>query len=255
MPETHQPRIERALALLDRERTYVTDERAAFDRFRARIARLDPSAATPTNPVSAGDAVACVGTAPRPDPVAQAIQRTYEETVLAVPHYAEEYGEPAKANFAAELGPEVAVQVFEAGRVTPPVYETIKSATEQAIADRTTYRETLTTERESLETVREGLDEYESRAAELGAAVDDSTTSRQCEAIDDELATLEAACADLAATRQTLLHDRTTANLVGITAESLVRFLYADCDATCPALADIADCLETIRRQRERCLR
>ena len=254
MPETHQPRIERALALLDRERTYVTDERAAFDRFRARIARLDPSAATPTNPVSAGDAVACVGTAPRPDPVAQAIQRTYEETVLAVPHYAEEYGEPAKANFAAELGPEVAAQVFETGRVTPPVYETIRSATEQAIDERSTFTETLRTERESLRTVRDRLDEYESRAAELGRAITDAD-GRRLSDIDDELAALEAACTDLATTRQDLLHGRTTATLVGITAENLVQFLYAECDATCPALADITDCIDTIRRQRERCLR
>jgi len=255
MPETHQPRIEHALDLLDRELTYVTDERAAFRRFSARIEDLDPSNPTPTGPRAGGDAVACVGTAPQPDPAAQTLRTAYEETVLAVPHYADEYGEPVSTNFAAELGTEVAVQVFQTGRVTPPVYDTIRRAARQAIEERTTFLETLQTERQSLSTVRDRLDECERRAAELGAAIDAQTTSTRCEAIDDELATLEATCTDLASERQDLLHGRTTATLVGISGENLVRYLYEDCDATCPALADSTDCIETIRRQRERCLR
>jgi len=255
MPETHQPRIEHALTLLEREETFVTDERAAFERFKARVDGLEPtsvSPATASNP--GGDTMARIGAAARPDTTARSVRTAYEETVLSVPHYAEEYGEPAEANFAAELGPEVAAQVFETGRVTPPVYETIRSATEQAIDERSTFTETLRTERESLRTVRDRLDEYESRAAELGRAITDAD-GRRLSDIDDELAALEAACTDLATTRQDLLHGRTTATLVGITAENLVQFLYAECDATCPALADITDCIDTIRRQRERCLR
>jgi len=253
MPETRQSRIEHALELLDREVTYASDERSAFERFRSRVRTLDPTSPRHPGVRAGGGGVVALETAAPPDAAARTVRQAYDETVLSVPHFEAEYGETLRQNFEAELGTEVAVQVFETGRVTRPVHDALLAATEQAIEERTTYLETLRTERDSLCRARDRLDDCESRAAELGARLT-TADSPDRSGIDDQLQSLEAVCEDVTQTRQELLHGRSTAQLVGISGETLVQFLYAECTATCPVLADAADCIETIRHQRRRSL-
>lgn len=254
--QTHQPRIETAIDALDHELNCATVERDAFAQFRSRVTAIEPTPATPSQSAvtPGGDVAVLAGTGSEPDPAARAVRRAYRETVLSMPHFEAEYDESISQNAAAELGTGLATRLFDDGHLTPRVHDTLLAACDQAIEERETYRETLQTERASLCHARDRLDEIESRAVELGLAIDETTDSRECGAIDRELRALESDCETLAKRRQKLLHGRSTARLVGITAESLVRFLYAECDATCPALADVADCLDTIRTHRERSL-
>jgi len=255
MPETRQPHIETALTLLDRERRYTNAERSAFERFRARVAEVEPALSATRGGVgdAAGDAMVRAATSAPPDSAARSVRAAYRETVCSVQHFEAEYDETPAAHFAAELGADVAAQIFGGGRLTPPVHDTLLAGVDKAIEDRETYLKTLRTERASLREIRDRLDDCEARTVELGSQIT-NTDSAERSAIDEQLQALEATCTDLAASRQELLHGRSTAQLVGISGESLVQFLYADCEATCPALADIADCIETIRRHRERCL-
>lgn len=169
-------------------------------------------------------------------------------------HFETEYGESLETHFAAELGTGLATQLFDGGRLTPTVHDALLAACDRAIEERGTYLETIQAERASLSHVRDRLDDIESRAAELGRSITSTTASRDYSAIDRELRSLEAACDELIQRRQEGLHGRSTAQLAGVSGESLVRLLYADCEATFPALADTAACLDTIRTHRERCL-
>lgn len=255
MPETRQPRLETALTLLDRERRYTNAELGAFEQFRTRVVALEPTPpATGSAGAAASDTMVHAATATRPDRASGTVQRAYRETVCSVPHFEDEYGETPAENFTAELGSDVAAQIFGGGRLTRPVHDTLVTGVEKAIEERETFLATLRTERDSLGETRDRLDECETRTVELASELTPDTESGRRSEIDAELLQVETTCADLSASRQELLHGRSTARLVGITGESLCQFLYADCDATCPALADIADCIDTIRSHRERCL-
>jgi hypothetical protein len=121
-------------------------------------------------------------------------------------------------------------------------------------ADRETLLPALERERESLQSVRNTLDDCERRGSALGANARRTTDSVRLDSIDNQLAEIEIDCESAAATRQQLLHGRSAAALSGIGGTSLVRYLYGDCLVTCPALADIVACLDTIRRHRRYCL-
>lgn len=254
--ETRQHRIETALETLDHELSCASDERDAFERLRARIASIEPNTVTPVEASvgPAGDAAVLSGRPDRPSSSVRAVRQAYRETVLSVSHFEAEYGESLAESVAAELGTTLATRLCDGGRLTPQVHDTLLAACDRAIEERETYRETLETERTSLCRTRDRLDEIETRAVELGRAIDATTASREYGAIDRELRGLEADCDSLVERRQELLHGRSTAGLVGISGERLLRLLYDDCDVTCPALADVASCLDTIRTHRERCL-
>jgi hypothetical protein len=255
--ETRQHRIEAALETLERERTCTHDERTAFERLRSRVASIEPSPETPTeSPTGRGGGTAVLsGHANRSDAGVRTVRQAYRETVLLVSHFETDYGESLAENLAAELGTGLAARLFDGGRLTPQLHDTLLAACDRAIEERETYLETLATERTSLCQTRDRLDEVESRAVELGFAVGETTDSREYGEIDCALQDLKEDCETLAQRRQELLHGRSTAQLVGISGERLVQLLYDDCEATCPALADVADCLATIRTHRERCLR
>ncbi|MFC7018791.1 MULTISPECIES: DUF7260 family protein [Haloarcula] len=256
MPATTQPRIERALEILDSEITLATDERAAFRRFRARLTSIDPAAsATPSSVGAGGGTITLGGGDPAASEGIRAVRSAYRETVMATPHFEREYDESLRANVAAELGAEVAAQIADGTRLTPVLYGALERGSEQAILERTEFLRVLERERESLRAIRDALDDCEREAHALSEAVTDAADSAELGRIDERLVALEGECADLAERRQACLHGRTVGSFSGIDADSLVEFLYEECEATCPGLAAITDCLSSIRAIRQRCLR
>jgi len=255
MPRTTHTRIDAAIESVDREITYVADEQRAFRRFTARTRELDAERNAAGAAVG-GDAMAVSTGGHHPQSSGlRSVRDAYEATVMSVPHYDAVYGESLAESLAAEFGSAVATQLLDGQRLTPVLRETVVAAGERAMTEREEFGETLRTERSSLLEVRERLSEIESRAAELSEAIGAATESTQLGEYDAELDGLEADCRQLATDRQRLVHRRSAGRLSGVDADSLVGFLYGDRPETCPALAAIADCLETIRRQRERCLR
>ena len=255
MPRTTHHRLDDAREILDREIEYVTDERRAFRRFTSRVRDREPErAATGTMVVSDTMAVAAGRSQVRSSGL-QSITEAYEETVMSVSHYDDVYGEGLAESLRAEFGAEIATQILDGQQLTPMLRETVLAAGERATTEREEFGTTLETERESIVRIQDRLSEIESRTAELGEAIGAGATSSELGEYDTELARLESACERLATRRQRLLHRRSGSPLAGVDADSLTGFLYGDRTVTCPALAEITDCLGTIRGQRERCLR
>lgn len=256
MPETNHPRIERALEAVDREIAFATDERAAFRRFQARLTTIEPATQSSPSPVRSGGGMATLSAGdPTPSEGIRAVRRAYRETVMDTPHFTDEYDESLRENVAAELGAEVAAQVADGSQLTPVLYDALETGSQQAALERTEFLRVLDRERESLCEIRETLDDCESDAHALSEAVTDAADSAELGHIDRGLAALERECADLAGARQSRLHDRTVGSFSGVEGDSLVDFLYEDCEATCPGLAAIADCLSSVQAIRQRCLR
>ncbi|WP_424000757.1 DUF7260 family protein [Haloarcula salina] len=254
-PETSHPRIDAALGVVDREIECIEAELTAFRRFRSRVRAIEPSSpSTGGVGVSGGGAASMLATATKPDAGLRSVRAAYRETVMDVPHFEAEYDDTLEANVAVEFGADLAAQIADGTRLTPQVYEAVLAASERAQDERETMLPVLERERDSLAAVRERLDDCERRATVLGANARRTVDSTRLSAIDDELADIEAECEAVAARRQRRLHDRSAAALSGIDETSLAQYLYAEESVTCPALADVVACLETVQRQRRYCL-
>ncbi|MFB6142965.1 MAG: hypothetical protein ABEJ30_06445 [Halorientalis sp.] len=128
-------------------------ERDAFERFDDRVAAVEPVSLDAPSRVSPA-----FQRGPTPDRLDR-VRSAYRETVMAVDHYEEVYGEPLAVHAASELSPELAA-VLRPGtdRAFTRVFKrTLRTAVADAVAQREDFGATMRTERESLSTCREEL--------------------------------------------------------------------------------------------------
>jgi len=261
MTGTRQPHIERALDIVGAETALLRRERKAFERFlrrveTAQVGTAAGEAAGQTAPGGSGGAPAnsTLVAGDVPDGLKE-VRTAYRETVMAVPHYGREYGESLAEHAAAELGEVVAAQLVSGAAPARVVERAVVEAAGEARDSRKRLVTVLDRERESLRAVETDLDDIEQSVYDLGRRVPAATHSDELAAIDADLEEAERRCTDLLDRRQELLHGRSMAAVSGIEGDSLVRYLYGGLETRCPALADIAACLDSIRAHRTRCLR
>lgn len=289
---TTDARTTAAIDRVDGEIEFAADERDAFGRFRSRLEELEPTTEPATalaggnacvgeNASDGGDTSACGdvsagGGAAVGDPYAggnagavgalavsdpprdaglEAVRTAYRETVMAVPHYEAEYDDSLRENVAVEFGPDLAASVVDGRSLTAFTLDALATACEKAIDERRQFLRVLRHERESLVDVRDDLRAVAESISDVERAVENEPSSTELGRLDGQLAEYETRCGDLAERRQRLLHGRSASVISGIDDRSLTRYLYGNDDRRCPALADVADCLEAIRDLRTRCLR
>lgn len=262
MMRTSPDRTVSAMAVVAEELECGTAERDAFRRFRSRLATVEPSptltapptAATRNGGGSAASTLVATGEEPTDDALRR-VRSTYRETVMAVPHFEAEYDDTLRENMAVEFGADIAESIVGSRQLSPMHLEALATATDKAIGERSEYLRVLRREQRSLENIREALEGHHEEMTTVERAIDEASASGRLSALDNRLVALGREYADLAESRQRLLHGRSTAVISGIDETSLTAFLYGDREETCPALADVADCLATVRCQRQRCLR
>lgn len=235
MTTEYESHISAALAELDAEHDRVTAERAAFERFRATVAETEPATTDGTATTKAAPTVlADPGAAGR---ALERVREAYRETVMALPHYDEVYGEPLAENVAGELGVEVA-GAMTGERFTAPLRTALVSKAERAIRSRKRLLGAVEAERESLDGI-EGTLEAVAGAFEgvTGGRLDGWSVAELVEGRDRVLAARER-CDDLAADRQEALRTvRANGRLLGPDGRS---YVYEPLAVEHPVLADIA---------------
>jgi hypothetical protein len=255
MVRTRQPTIDRATALVDEEIELVEREREAFERFLARVRETEATGPGTAGGDGNGGPAALVGAESQPSERLRTVRTAYRETVMAVPHYEQEYGDTLRASVATELGETLAGHIADGHVLAPALSGALVEASERARDDRADFLRSLRRERDSLEETATELNDVERRAVELGERADTDSTSARLADVHESLAALERRCADLADRRQSTIHGRTAGQLSGVDETSLVRYLYGDRMGTVtPALSDIASCLDVIRHQQTQCL-
>jgi hypothetical protein len=258
MIETRQPRIETAREIVDGEIDAVSAEQRAFADFGARLADLEHTVRTTPGPTLAAGSGG-LSTLARTDGASagglRQVRSAYRDTVMAVPHYEAEYDDSLAENVATEFGSELARCVATGNDLTPMTYEALVEETEQARLERARFLAALRRERASLRRIESALNDAERRAVAVADRVNGASTPETIDAVDEELRDLERRCDDLSTQRQETIHHRTVSNLSGIGDGSLSQYLYANRDSRFPALADVADCIETIQNLRQYCLR
>jgi len=245
-----------ARAALRRERERAGDERDAFARFARRVANLDTTAAgrtpgtTGTNqgPGPGVGTLALAGGAGSPgdDRVAQA-RRAYRDTVMAVPHYEEEYAESLSENVSAEFGESVAIALEGAEAFTPGLRRTLIEGAETARERRNSLVRAIEQEEASLRTAAGTLSDVE---CGVESASEGPTLPLSFEQLMDRWGRLY----DMEQECETLLEERQESIQAGYGVPlrldgpiSLQEYLYDSLPVTHPVLAEATRLLESVR--------
>jgi hypothetical protein len=115
--------LKKASTAVKEERSRTAEESDALLEFIRRVESVEP-AQPQSKPLMIGGSSTHSTDAARPGKNGQSIQeiqQAYEDTVMDVPHYDEEYGESLYMNMAAEFGSDIATAVTEASDFTPPL--------------------------------------------------------------------------------------------------------------------------------------
>lgn len=228
--------IDTARRLLATERDQLHAEREAFRAFGERVESLEatPAAATPS---PATRSLAATTTSA----VAGDVRRAYRETVLAVDHYGEVYGESPATNAHNELGPDIAARLDGEGPVTAAFLDVLGTTVEQSIAERGRLLSHLDAEAASLEEAHDAL-------ATVAATLSDRSWSCGDDATEDP----GERCESVVRSRQSLIQERHISPLVD--GHDLCTYLYgsADGDWTYPVLSVAATLQQDIEASRRR---
>lgn len=246
--------VSRARSEVAEEQSRTARERDAFAKFAQRVAKLDPSPSGHqiAAPEGATATVAMAGNTPSDDRL-EAVRDAYRETVMAMPHYEEEYAEPLGYHLREEFGEEVATAVTGGSRLTPELKQVLVRRARESSHERGRLMDRLDREAEALDSAADELETIERVVHET----DDVTLDdRDFRALADEwhrLGEFESRLTRLLERRQEALQSQWEASdLSGL--RSLQHYLYADLETGFPILADGAVLADRLTATRSRVL-
>lgn len=237
--------IRRARNVLAAERKRTAAERNAFEAFERRIASLSPQRLDGSSPT--GFARSLSGASSTTSALDR-VRAAYRETVVALGHYDEEYGEPVLENLGAEFGEEIGAAVAGTGVFTAELKAALCSGARDAASRRATFLGVLDEERDALDDAARELRAVGDSAADLDL---DGTSFASLRDARAALCELSGRCEALVTERQeTLRAPRAGGRWRTDETLSLNDYLYDTLDVTYPVLADASDAAATLREQR-----
>ncbi|ELZ42969.1 hypothetical protein C463_10205 [Halorubrum californiense DSM 19288] len=265
--------IRAARSALRVERRRVVDEREALSAFRSRVSSIPDENAAETGgggfegTAGVGGAVGgavrdAVGNAPRPGSRLVAVREAYRDTVMSVPHYAEEYDDTYERSVSEEFGPEMAYALTRTQSFRAEYKRSLLGAVETAVQEREAFLDALESEIESVERAGSRLDpirsEIEAIADELGGDEADAADAGfgALDACRTRTVALREDCDRIAARRQRVLADHERRLALGDDLD-LPEYCYQRLDVSYPALAavgTVGDRLEALRSRIERAM-
>jgi hypothetical protein len=215
--------FETAAAALDREEAELSAERDALTAFDETIAQIDPADAGRRTPL----------VQPRTDggDPCEAVLATYEETFVAMDHYDDVYGEPLLESVAQEFGRDLAEALSPNTPVSfsAQVKQTLRSAVQRGVRDRTALLSCVESEQESLT----------ERRRDMVSIVESLDSSVVPEWYRDQFQTDVTA---VLSERQHTLQDRTQA----FDNHDFCAYLYEETPWRYPVLASVARLVESV---------
>lgn len=243
--------IREALPVVREERSRTATEQEAFTRFARVVSRLDaPGPAVQLGVGRGATSVVSASAAPRSRGL-DAVRSAYEDTVLAMDHYEEEYGEPLAEHMRQELGEEVATAVEQNQQLTQPLQQALVARAREAAVD----RERLMTQLDhELEALKAADDELTAVADAVDEAAARPLEGRDFSELTDEwhrLGELESRLRRLLSRRQ---EARRPTGFDGAGAPSLNDYLYQPLETSFPVLSDAAALADRVKDVRRRVL-
>lgn len=197
------------------ERRKLVDEREAYERFASKLEGIGPAQPDGRAPLRMDV---------RPRSGLERAIAAYRDTVMAVPHYTDDYDESLRVHLGEEFGTELAVGLTEGNSLSPPLKASLSHAAEEAANRRDVLIDTIDRELERLQHFREPLEDMHDQLTTLGGREPDLDTFDSLHAARDRLIGLRKTCEELVAERQSHLRALTRATPADI--EDFGRYLY-----------------------------
>lgn len=235
--------------LLDEERRRLAAERDAFAAFSKQVADMEVSDASATVPASGGLVTATTASDGQLDRVRDA----YRETVMAVDHFNEDYGETLEENLTAEFGESLALAVEDGDAFTPQLKAALLESSQEASRQRASFISTLDDEADALSEAAADLADIEAERASLA---EPPLPSRSYETLVGDwhrVGGLRDRSRSLATERQQQLQELSASLPPG--REALAEYLYEELSVAYPVLADATSLSEAIEELQSRILR
>lgn len=148
--------IPEALGRVQEEWSRTAAEQDAFEGFAIRLETMDPDTQPALESPKHGRMVLSDNSSQAS--VAMGLVRdAYRETVMAIPHYQEDYAESFFDNVSQEFGRELATALAQGETLTPQLQRALIEASHTGANERTSYEQILTTDYESLPTAKRRL--------------------------------------------------------------------------------------------------
>lgn len=228
---------------LDAERLAVTAEMDAFDAFLDRLGSVDPGRPAPAGGVRA------IGQ--RSDGAGlESVRSAYEDTVMSVTHYDEEYGDTYRESVVEEFGPEIGVALTEGPRLQPHLKRMVTEKAQQCRAERERFQEILDTEAESVESVGRGVREIRTELREFDPDPPSTQGFGALEAEWRRLDCLEEKIDQLATDRQRAIIRQRRSFTLPTAAPDVPTYLYREFDDEYPLLSVCVDLRERVRTRK-----
>jgi hypothetical protein len=241
-------RLQRAMAAVRRERRRTTDELEAIHAFEHRVRSIDAETMAET-----GGSVASVAVSrPHPTSGLRAVRTAYEETVMSVPHYVEEYDDSYAESLREEFSPDLASALTDGTNFNQRCKQATLSAGAASQSARESLVDALDAERESLSSVAEELSPIIEEVGKLSARSYDEAPFGTLDAYRARLVVLEDRCNDIATDRQTSLFEQRRARWLPSNAPDIARYVYQNEPFEYPVMSTVADLTERIREVRSR---
>ncbi|PSQ55945.1 hypothetical protein BRD22_07650 [Halobacteriales archaeon SW_8_68_21] len=249
------------------EQRRVLDEQDAFEAFADRVAEMDtvpvPTESTPSGvPAgalggidSAGNGVSPGGGPSGGDVTLRRVLAAYDDTVLSLSHYRDEYDETAAESLAAELGPDTATALATDGGLSSGAKSALVDRSRRAADARDRLADAIDEEIDELsdrETALSGIDRQRQRLlAHLKGVRSDGEADAAVD-VWNRLAELEQECDELAADRQRSLDDPPLTPGLDDPERTFYDYLYGPTDGPrYPVLAQVAELADQIRADRD----
>lgn len=219
------------------ERCRVRDEVDALETFRERVRALPtdgPTQATPGAPTAL---------ATQSKTGVEPVREAYRETVMAVDHYDEDYGESLEEHLHSEFGPDVANAVASSDSLPPGLQSGLVAAAEGCISEREAFLDDLAAE-------MDGVESAAGRLHSIDDALADVREEPRIASFDDLVARwrrldrLESACLEVVEDRRACLRSRDGFDLAA--------YLYSSCGPPYPVVAAAASLAGNVRAERRR---
>lgn len=219
-----------ALRTVEDEQEVVESERDAFLEFAEGVQSL-PAATQPARGVTTAH-VAHMGTDER---ALEQVRSRYRETVMAVPDYDQEYGEPFDEHLAAEFGSDVASVVLDGHQFNEPVKQLLVEQSRQSAQQRERLLEGFAVEERSLCRSNLELEPVASFLEEVDGPALETREFDELVETDDDVRRHRARCESVLERRQEEVHT-TNRRVGGATEMFLQEYLYKNLPVSFPVL-------------------
>jgi hypothetical protein len=217
------------------ERERLRAEADALGRFAAQVAELDTGGAGGAVAANPGATTVAGSTGHRE---LHRVREAYRTTVMAVPHYDEEYGESLERNLRVEFGDDVAAAVVDGTGFTPQLRDTLVSRGREARRRRLLVVDHIDEEVASLDAAKKRLEPVADSVERIEDAPLSSFDRDELAAERYLLADREADCEAVVEERQRTVQERKGLTDRVDAIDSIEQYLYGPLSAGHPVLAD-----------------